>query len=37
MTDLPPAGRVFAIDLGDDGFNRVVCNEKVSLTIGMHL
>lgn len=30
MTDLPPAGTVFAIDLDDDGFHRVVCNDDVS-------
>lgn len=28
---LPPAGKVFGVDLGDDGFHRVVCNDNVSM------
>lgn len=31
LMNLPPAGTVFAIDLGDDGFHRVVCNDDVSV------
>lgn len=31
LVDLPPAGVVFAIDLDDDGVNRAVCNDDVSL------
>lgn len=31
LTALPPAGEVFGIDLDDNGFNRVVCNENVSI------
>lgn len=30
LKELPPAGAVFGVDLGDDGFNRVVCNDSVS-------
>lgn len=30
LTELPPPGKVFAIDLDDDGLNRAVCNENVS-------
>lgn len=30
LTELPPPGNVFAIDLDDDGLNRAVCNENVS-------